>query len=381
MNLYIHIPYCLSKCTYCALYSETNRSYIDEYPELIAEEYRQVKDDITKTQIKTLYIGGGTPGLIGSDGFIKLKEALQNEGLDFSTIQEWTVELNPSPKITTPALLATLAQLGVNRLSFGAQSLNDETLRRLNRVHKSEDVEKAFQLARQNGIENVGLDLIAAYPGVTSEEWHETLDKAISLKPEHISVYSIIIEPETKLADEIASGKLLPPSPDEESDIILYTEAYLAERGFERYEISNYSKKGRACLHNTAVWQGEDYLGLGPSAASRIKHNRYTNAADIKAWYESVKNGKQPPRQYSRILTEDEDIEERFVYSLRTNIGLSPSDFLKKYPQASKREEEWRATLTTLAQNGITKKIDNDRWILTSRGREVADSAIEELLQ
>lgn len=376
MNLYVHIPFCLSKCRYCALYSESGRNDIASYPTLPAKEY--LIRNGGKAKVKTAYFGGGTPGILGYDGLKSLVKALNEVGLDFSEISEWTVELNPA--IISKELLSGLHKLGVNRLSFGVQVMDDKILASLGRRHNVDDVIKAFKLARTYGFENIGLDLIAGLPNVTNEIWHKTLESAISLNPKHLSVYGLIVEPKTPLAADIENGVLTQPDDDEQMDIIAKTASILESHGLNRYEISNYAHNGSECRHNLACWRGEDYLGLGPAAASRISLERRTNAPNIDQWKKAVENGLLPPTENLETLTYEDDATERFVYGLRLKEGISPSQFAISHPAARPLVEKWESALEKLTKEGIAQQLSKGRWSLTQRGIEVADSAIETLL-
>lgn len=376
MNLYVHIPFCLSKCKYCALYSEAGRSDLAAYAPLPAKEYliRSGK----ATNVTTAYFGGGTPGLLGSEGLQRLVKGLTDAGLDFTEVEEWTVELNPF--IASLELLTTLRRLGVNRLSFGVQIMDDKILKLLGRRHNVADVQKAFSIARSVGFENVGLDLIAGLPNVTKEMWQKTLNSAIELNTKHLSVYGLILEPNTPLAVEVESGALQIPSDDEQMDILAETASLLADNGFNRYEISNYALNGYECRHNLACWRGEDYIGLGPAAASRQGLERRTNAPNLDDWKTAILKGQQPPAENLEALSPEEDAIERFIYGLRLAEGVSPQEFALYNPAAKPLVEGWEKSLQELTHKGIAQKLNENRWALTQRGLEVADSAIEMLL-
>lgn len=376
MNLYVHIPFCLSKCKYCALYSEAGRNDIATYPPLPAKEYllRCGK----KAKVKTLYFGGGTPGLLNIDGLTKLVQSLTNAGLNLSEVKEWTVELNPI--IASPALLTALRKLGANRLSFGVQILDDTILHLLGRAHNVQDVLNAFTAAKNAGFENVGLDLIAGLPNVTKEMWHKTLNSAIELNTKHLSVYGLILEPNTPLANDVANGTLQVPNDDEQMDILAETASILTSNNFNRYEISNYAKTGYECKHNLACWRGEDYIGLGPAAASRQRLERRTNAPNLDEWKTALSNNLLPPAENNETLSPQEDIVERFVYGLRLKEGISPQDFAMLHPEARPLVAQWEKSLQELTHKGIAQRLSEKRWSLTQRGLEVADSAIESLL-
>ena len=378
MNLYVHIPFCAAKCRYCGFYSVVpGRDDVADYAALPACEARLRPDDLPAAP-RTVYFGGGTPSLLGAEGFEALVRALRDEaGLDLGQAEEWTVELNPAS--TTPDLLRALRRAGVNRLSVGAQSFCDATLARLGRVHGAEAIRRAFALARAAGFDDVGLDLIANLPGVTDGEWDATLAEALRLEPRHISVYPLILEPGTPFARDDAAGVLGPRLGDDaEMDLVRATAARLAAAGFVRYEISNYGLPGRFCRHNLAVWRGEDYTGFGPAASSRNGLRRRTNAPDLAGYRAALRAGRLPPASEDERLAPPADATERFLYGLRLKEGVSPSNFARRHPAAAPRAAEWEARLAKLEAVGVVRHA-GDRWCLTPRGTEVCDAVLAEL--
>lgn len=372
-NLYVHIPFCDGKCSYCAFYSVVSRHEdILRYASLPAKEAALLGFSGLKPE--TAYFGGGTPGLLGKDGFEIAVKSFADRGINLSEAKEWTVELNPAS--VTFELMQTLRASGVTRISIGVQSFCDDTLRRIGRRHSSEEALKAVSIARKAGFYDVGIDLIAGLPEVSKAEWSRTIETALSLKLKHISVYSLILEEGAKLTGDIKSGLLKLPSTDEVMDTLLETEDILSGAGFERYEISNYGQQGFFCRHNMNVWHGEDYLGLGPAASSRTGITRRTNARDLNGYMKALDANTLPPSDEETLLPED-DAVERFIFALRLNEGVSPEAFVSHYPVAQSFAAKWSKTLASLVKNGITEQISENRWRLTRRGREVADSVAE----
>ena len=332
---------------------------------------------------ETIYFGGGTPSLLGSDGFTELVRSLREDGgIDFGNAAEWTVELNPAS--VTRDLLRAMRHEGVNRLSLGAQSFCDVTLSRIGRIHNAEAIDSAFALARAEGFDDIGLDLIANLPGVTDSEWRDTVDKALRLKPRHISVYALIIEPGTPFADAAARGTLgTRLDEDAEMDLLRATAERLAAEGFVRYEISNYGLPGFFCRHNLAVWHGEDYTGLGPAASSRNGLVRRTNAADLKGYEGALNADRPPPASNLESLDPVADATERFLYGLRLKEGISPESFARRHSAAAERVGEWERRLAALETPGIVERFDGVdgtlAWRLTPRGTEVCDAVLAEL--
>ena len=353
MHLYLHIPFCASKCPYCGFYSIV-RDGIGDYARLPAIEAQLRPADFPDAP-KTIYFGGGTPSLLGPDGFEALVASLRDDaGISLGEATEWTVELNPAS--TTPELLRAMRRAGVNRLSIGAQSLCDATLVRIGRIHDADAVRRGFSLARAEGFDDIGLDLIANLPGVSVHEWRETISDALRLKPVHISVYSLIIEEGTPFASAADKGTLGQRLDDDaEMDLLSETEDRLSSEGFVRYEISNYALPDRECRHNLGVWRGEDYTGLGPAASSRNGLVRRTNAPDLDGYRKALAKRTLPPAAELDTLTPDEDAKERFIYGLRTWEGVSPQEFAMRYPAAKPFVAEWENRLAVLSSLGLAE--------------------------
>jgi len=376
-HLYIHVPFCDGKCHYCGFYSVMAEPRLTSlYQGLPACELSQTLAAhplATRDTVKTVYIGGGTPALLGQDGLRRLAESLA-ERLPLDAVEEWTVELNPAS--VSPDLLATLRDLGVNRLSVGVQSFSNDTLARIGRRHSAQTAFRAIRLAQDAGFENIGIDLIAGLPGVTPEEWQETLEYALSLRLVHLSVYALSLEPGTVLSRQAVEGLSIP---DDEAQLAALTQAEgtLSQAGFVRYEISNYALPGYECRHNLGVWRGNDFLGLGPAAASRIGRMRWTNSEDLADYIEALAENRQPPRT-CETLDETDDAVERAVFALRLNEGIDPFELAARFSALADRAELWEERLEKLARLGVTER-GGKRWRLTARGREVCDAAIREL--
>ncbi len=375
-NLYIHVPYCDGKCLYCAFYSIRGATgERDAYADLPGLELERVLAEGVSVAPETVYFGGGTPSVLGSDGLRRLTAGLRRR-VSFGAVVEWTVEV--TPPTASDAVLGALCEMGVNRISMGVQCLDDRTLRALGRRHGAAEAEAAARRIRAVGFANVGLDLIAGLPGLDEQTWGETLARTLALDPAHVSVYALSVEPGSGLARQVERGLSL-PGEEEGLAALQQAEAALTAAGLARYEISNYARPGRACLHNLACWRGEDYLGLGPAAASRIGLMRRTHAADAAAYRAVITSGSKPPT-VEVTLSPADDATERFVFSLRLAEGGSPRSHAERWSAAEPNVAAWERRLDGLARNGITEAIGPGRWRLTARGREVADAVGRELL-
>ena len=375
-HLYIHTPFCNGKCAYCGFYSETADALsLSRYPELPARELAGVCEALgLDLRPKTLYLGGGTPSVLGADGIRRLAEAIRPFA-PLSELEEFSVEVNPAD--ASSALFSGLLRQGVTRISFGVQSFDDAVLRSLGRRHGVERICDAVREAREAGVADVGIDLIAGLPGVGESLWRKTLERAVRLDLQHLSVYALTLERGTPLAKRVAEGVVELPGEAETMDALLLAQARLEEAGFTRYEISNYARPGFACQHNLAVWRGADYLGLGPAAASRAGRLRWTNRPDRRRYESLLAEGAFAEGR--ETLSPEEDALERVLFRLRLAEGMDLDEVVSDYPVLVCRCERWRSVFNGLEREGIARKTGKSRWCLTSRGFEVCDAVIREL--
>jgi oxygen-independent coproporphyrinogen-3 oxidase len=379
-HLYVHVPFCDGKCHYCNFYSgpvddETRRAYAP----LPGAELGLLAGPDAAAPLGapvTVYFGGGTPSLLGEDGLTALVDGLRAH-VSLERVEEWTVELNPGN--VTPALAGTLRRLGVNRVSIGAQCLDDEVLRRYGRRNTVADVKRAVATVRDAGFANIGLDLIAGLPGVSPELWRASVEGVIALDVPHVSVYALSVERGTALGQAVEAGAVQLPNDDAMLATLAEAEELLARAGLARYEISNYARPGSECRHNLACWRGEDYIGLGPSAASRAGLQRWTNQYDLRGYLRDLAEGLPPPRDQEELEPAG-DAVERLVFGVRLLEGVDPAAFAQRFPAAAPRVDEWCATLARLEQQGATARVSAGCWRLTPRGREVADAVVAELV-
>ena len=378
-HLYIHVPFCACKCGYCALYSVPSSAApsgaLTAYPLAVAAELDRFTERNGGTlRPRTIYVGGGTPSLLGS-ALPTLLMALRRR-LDLSRLEEWTVESRPEG--IDPRVARDLAAHGVNRVSMGVQTFDPAALRAVGRTTPPSAVPRAFETLRVGGIRNVGADLIVGLPGTEPGRIVRDVRELLALDPSHVSIYTLIVEPGTPLAARVAAGEWSVPGDDATMDALAEASRILADAGLHRYEISNYAPpRGRKCRYNLAVWRGEDYLGLGPSASSRVGRERWTNAPDVAAYLDAAKNGA-PFFRECETKTPDDDVEERFVFGLRLMEGVDPDDFAERFPAAVPHVPRWKAALDTAVRQGLASR-RGTRWRLTPRGREVADSVMEML--
>jgi oxygen-independent coproporphyrinogen-3 oxidase len=371
-HLYIHVPFCDGKCLYCGFYSElyTHESAAS-YLSALENELR-LSNTLFDIRPSTIYFGGGTPAILETDQLAGLLEIVWNH-IPLSDVREWSIEATPGTLSIERAVL--LQKKKINRISIGVQSFNNTVLKSIGRRHTADAVGKTMDVARVGGINNIGLDLIACLPGVDETTWESDIHKAISLKPRHISVYALSVE-KNSLLGKLPAGKC-PPLPDDNQLVTALdiADEFLREANYVRYETSNYSLKGSECLHNLSCWRGEDYLGLGPVAASRVGLKRWTNTPDLKSYSGAVNNGAPAPCD-EETLTPLTDVTERLMFSFRLTEGVDLEKFRKV---ADAPIEQWEATLCRLSNEGLTEKRDL-RWFLTKQGRHYADHVARELV-
>lgn len=317
-GLYIHIPLCEHKCSYCDFYSIARPELTETVVELLCREITLVAEQLpgaTAEPIATVYFGGGTPSLLSPLQLERLLNRL-HAAFRIAADAEWSMECNPGT--VTLDQLRAYRSLGITRLSFGVQSFHEDELRFLDRVHTARDAVVAVQWAYQAGFENVNVDLMFAVPGQTVESWRQTLQQAIALAPVHISTYSLIWEPGTPLYARWRRGEVAPVP--EELDVAQYELAaeLLSAAGYEHYEVSNFARAGFACRHNLVYWHGEEYLALGPSAHGYVGGRRYWNVRSLRRYAELVRSGMLPLAG-SEHIGPQERLEELIFLELRAD--------------------------------------------------------------
>ena len=378
LGIYVHIPFCVKKCNYCDFLSapatmQVRKSYIEALIKQIEGYHSFVAEG--NYEVKTIYFGGGTPSLLEVEEIGKVFSTLQRVfGLSKADLEAMEITLEANPGTFGKDKLLAYRKMGFNRISMGVQSMNNEELKLLGRVHTVEDFLENYRLARECGFDNINIDLMQSLPGQTLEDWEETLRKVVELNPEHISAYSLIIEEGTKFYEWYADKEELLPDEETERAIYYRTEELLKEAGYERYEISNYAKPGKESLHNLSYWQGVDYLGLGLGASSLIKGERFSNEDNLEKFVEAAKTGLIKERN---LLTKQEQMEEFMFLGLRVIKGVSKQEFLNRFYVTI--EEVYGETLVRFEKERLLF-IDEDRIALTKRGIDVSNYVFAEFL-
>ena len=370
LGIYIHIPFCVSKCSYCDFYSIAGgKQRMPDYQSALLSHISESAEAIESYEIDSIYIGGGTPSCYGAKRIVEILDELKRIG-NVRLDSEITVEVNPDT--TKLEELKLLRAEGVNRLSIGVQSANNDILKIIGRRHNFRQAEIAVDTAREAGFENVSLDLIYGLPGQTMQQWEDTLAAVIALAPEHISCYGLKLEPGTPLYDRRDSERF--PDDDAQADMYLYAVTVLAQNGYEQYEISNFAKPGFASRHNLKYWHMEEYAGFGPGAHSDFGGVRYAYVRDLDSYI----SGRLILSESESDATLTRDYEY-VMLSLRTAEGIDRRYFETTYRQRFQPMED---LFVQYERTGLAARTENG-WRLTPRGFLVSNSiivALEEAL-
>ncbi len=375
LGLYIHIPFCVTKCKYC----DFNSFKIDlnekiKYLNYLGEEMKLYKEEIKNREIDSVFVGGGTPSILNENEINILFEKIK-ENFNIKSNAEITMECNPGT--LTLNKLKAMKKSGVNRLSIGLQAVQNHHLKYIGRIHTFEEFEKNYHDAKQMGFDNINIDLMYALPNQSREDWMESLEKVVKLNPTHISAYSLILEENTELFKmyERDEFNLL----DENTDIEMYeyTINYLKSHGYNQYEISNYAKDNFECKHNVLYWKCEEYVGIGASASGYFNGIRYNNICELDNYEKMILEGEKPIEWEEKLSIKDE-IEESIFLGLRMNEGIQISDFKEKYNFDF--EKEYKNEIEKLSKMELIE-IDNNLMKLTQKGREISNSVFVEFIK
>ena len=312
LGLYVHVPFCRKKCGYCDFVSYEDKSRIDDYLHALKKEAQQHKN--LAGTFDTAYIGGGTPSLLSAEQLKMLFLAL-NPLLENSPVSEYTIEANPES--VTEEKAEAIKSAGINRISMGLQSHKPQLLKNIGRITSTEKFLRAYSIFRNAGFENINADLMTGLPGQTVQDFQDSMEFLTELNPEHISIYPLEIHSETPLGK-----KGIEENPDTAADMYALASEFLPKKGYEKYEISNFSKPGRESRHNMHYWLQEEYLGLGPAAASYINGERRTTVKGLETWIQAVSDGKNTPCDYKEALNGREKYAEKIILGLRLTKGI-----------------------------------------------------------
>jgi oxygen-independent coproporphyrinogen-3 oxidase len=384
LGLYLHIPFCTAKCGYCDFNSYANHEHmIPSYGDTLLKDAALWTDAVGARPIGTLFFGGGTPSLTPVDGMTRILEGLR---ATFTFAPDAEVSLEANPGSLTTDYLRGLRYIGFNRISIGVQSFDDEELVSLDRIHSRDDALAAYRSARDAGFENVNLDFIYGLPEQPMSNWQRTLEEAIALRPDHLSLYALTVEEGTPLARDIARGRTTPPDPDAQADQYEWTMDRMAAAGYEQYEISNWALPGRCCAHNLVYWQNREYLGLGAGAHSFLNGvrfstvllpNRYVELVDASA--DAMRDGHGAMQHVigAETITDDLSIADTLILGLRLNDGIDLQAFRARYGRTV--DDVHGALLAEFESYGILERTAT-HLRLTRRGRLLSNELFQRLL-
>ena len=373
LGLYIHVPFCRSKCQYCDFYSLTTKDdhLIDGYLDAICDHIKEAGALAPNYKVDTVYFGGGTPTFFGAEGMAIIMTTIRRN-FDVTPDAEITFEANPDS--ISDRLLHRLYAEGFNRVSLGIQNDNDDLLRKLGRPHTYAQAVSAFHRIRKAGFRNISVDLIYGLPGQTLHAWQETLDHVLMLNPEHISCYGLKVEEGTPLYDYKDFANL--PDDDAQADMYLAAVEMLRSRGFRQYEISNFCRKGLVSRHNMKYWVGGEYLGFGPSASSDFAGKRYTLVRDLAAYITGIREGGEVMEEVQEIPLR-ERAGEYLMLRLRTSGGIQAEEYERLFLLPFAPLEE---ILQKHRNIGYATLNDDGRWSLTPKGYLISNTIIGDLL-
>lgn len=374
LGLYIHIPFCVKKCAYCDFLSwkgsdEEREAYVQALEKEISSYSEFAKD----YRVSTVFFGGGTPSVLEGEQTERILKKIRDT-FRVEKDAEITLEMNPGTAQKEKLLL--YRELGINRLSIGLQSVKNENLKLLGRIHTYGDFLDSYRMAREAGFDNISADLISTLPGQTLEEWKEELEILQETPLEHISVYQLIIEKGTEFYEKYGENEELLPDEETSREIYLWTGKYLKEHGFEQYEISNYARPSRKSRHNLRYWERKDYLGLGLGAASMVHNIRMSNTRDWEKYIEGSQNPKRL-REEVEFLEEPRQMEEFMFLGLRKTEGVSRKEFRRIFGRDL--DMVYEKALQKHLENGMLEA-SKDRIRLSQAGILVSNQVLSDFI-
>lgn len=374
LGIYIHIPFCKQKCSYCDFISFAGKEEcIQEYIESLKKEIENFDND--NYEVDTIYIGGGTPSFIDSKNIIEILGTIRNK-FNVKSNAEITIEINPGT--VNEKKLQDYVKAGINRVSIGLQSTNNKILKQIGRIHTYEEFLNTYSLARKVGIKNINVDLILALPEQTLEDLNTSVDNIIKLQPEHISVYSLILEDDTLMKKLVDENKIKLPSEELEREMYWKVKEKLESSGYAHYEISNFSKKGFESKHNLNCWEQKEYIGFGLAAHSYINNRRFCNTSNLKDYIKNIQNSNLKNNiEICEIQNEENKKKEYMLLGLRKIDGVNVQEFKNKF--VDNPIYLFHKELEKLVNEGLIE-IDLNQIKLTNRGLDLANLVWEEFI-
>lgn len=375
LGIYIHIPFCKQKCNYCDFYSiKWDDESENKYIQAIINEIKSYKDNLRGNYIAdTIFFGGGTPTIIKTENLKSIIDCLR-DAIEIDKCSEISMEANPNT--LTSEKLNSYKSIGINRLSIGIQSLNDEILKKIGRIHDSSEALEAIDRAKNTGFENINADVMFNIPGQTVYDIEDTVTKIIDRGVKHISFYSLKLEKGTPMYSMEKNNKIIMPDEEVEREMYYAGRNIMEKNNLFQYEISNFAENGFECRHNLKYWNQEEYIGLGPSAHSFLNNTRYSNPSDLKLYCENSMTDK-----FERIIQEelekDDLMFEYIMLRLRLTEGLNIKEFNNKFSQDFL--EMYKLQINYLIKNNLLK-LKNDFVRLTKKGMDISNYVIEEFM-
>lgn len=377
LELYVHIPFCVRKCAYCDFLSgPATDEAIERYVGKLIEEIKAYGQEQRDKMVTTIFFGGGTPSILKGNQMQRIMRAIRET---FQVDEDAEISMEANPGTVTKEKLLAYREAGINRISFGLQSTNNEELKLLGRIHTFEEFLESYHMARECGFDNINVDLISAIPKQTLDSWKQSVETVIALKPEHISAYSLIVEDGTPFAaqyGEGTEGEDLLPTEEEEREMYHCTEQILKEAGYHRYEISNYAKEGKECRHNLGYWERKNYLGIGLGAASLMDNVRYKNTDCMDIYLESA-DTLEKIQEEKEQLSVTEQMEEFIFLGLRKMAGISVKEFAETFEK--NMESCYGENLNRMKEAGLLVG-EKEKLRLTERGIDISNYVFAEIL-
>ncbi len=373
LGIYIHVPFCRSKCQYCDFYSVTAKDdrLLDSYMHAVCRHIKEAGALAPGYVVDTIYFGGGTPTYFGAEGMAAILTAIR-KSFDVAHTAEITFEANPDS--VSDRLLRRLRSEGFNRVSLGVQCDHDDILKKLGRPHSYAQAVSAVERIRKFGFKNLSLDLMYGLPGQSVDDWLNTLENVLTLAPEHISCYGLKVEAGTPLYEYQDCCNLA--DDDTQADMYLSAVEVLRKHGYRQYEISNFCRKGNVSRHNLKYWTGGEYLGFGPDASSDFAGRRFSVMRDLKGYIQGIREGGQVLREVQEIQKR-ERAGEYLMMRLRLVSGIDPREYEKRFLLPFAPLER---AMERCKEQGLAQKTFDGRWHLTPQGLLVSNSIISDLL-
>ena len=373
LGIYVHIPFCRAKCSYCAFVSQVcDLSVQHSYVAALCREIAAAGGDFS-VPADTVFLGGGTPTLLPATDLTQILQAIRET---FALTEDAEISLEANPGTVDVASLKLLRQAGFNRLSLGVQSFDDQVLRGIGRIHRAAEAAQAVGMARSAGFENISMDLMFGLPLQSLNSWRETLARAVSLEPDHISAYGLKLEEQTPLALLVASGQAALPAEREEEAMYDWLNEFLPQQGFSRYEISNYARPGRECRHNLKYWRYQPYRGFGVAAHSFNGIARFANTEELSRYIARIEAGESA-EEFRETLDEPDRMAEYVFLALRTTAGLSAMDFEVQFRRSF--TDYFAVAIAELKKSGMLTN-EKEQWRLTEKGLKLSNQAFVKFL-